>query len=204
MKKIVIDGMDGSGKDTQFDKLKQAFPNAFFTREPGGPGIGEDLRHLLINDPRAKDIPWFGQFLLFWANRAISEHEIEKAGHELVFKNRGASSTWAFQICGEEKNEFRGYFWDIYNMLFSPDQYLNPNLYIVFDLPAETARERANRRAGDQTHYDTRPLEYYQRVRDGFIEFANGENVEFVDASKSVEEVFAQTMAVLAKHGITP
>ena len=37
---VVIEGIDTAGKSTQLEILKNKFPNAIFTKEPGGTTLG--------------------------------------------------------------------------------------------------------------------------------------------------------------------
>lgn len=66
-----------------------------------------------------------------------------------------------------------------------------PDLYLVLDLPAEVA---FNRRAKDQSQhkskFDLKPIEYHQRVRDGFRAFARFAPVSFIDANRPPQAIF--------------
>ena len=50
---ITLDGIDGAGKTTQLDVIRDWFAAhrlpVLFTREPGGTPLGEALRDLLLN-----------------------------------------------------------------------------------------------------------------------------------------------------------
>ena len=50
---ISLDGIDGAGKTTQLNVIKQWFEKqnlpVQFTREPGGTPLGEKLRDILLN-----------------------------------------------------------------------------------------------------------------------------------------------------------
>ena len=45
---IILNGVDGSGKDTQFQNLLSLYPNAIQLREPGGTPIGEIIRDVIL------------------------------------------------------------------------------------------------------------------------------------------------------------
>jgi dTMP kinase len=49
-KYVTLPGMDGSGKNTIFQLLKNHFPDAVFTREPGGTPEAEIIRDVLLNE----------------------------------------------------------------------------------------------------------------------------------------------------------
>lgn len=50
---LTLDGIDGAGKTTQLNVIRQWFAAqdrpVLFTREPGGTPLGEALRRLLLN-----------------------------------------------------------------------------------------------------------------------------------------------------------
>ncbi len=205
-KYVVFDGMDGCGKGTQIDLLKAELDNsAVFTREPGGTLLAEEIRKLGRDNPLASESTALFKFLLFWAAREDLEYKLvfpalQSGKH--VFSDRGDSSTHAFQMNGEEHKELFHLFHLIRRHVF-----LNrrpPDLYIVFDLPAEMSRERAMQDATRKTtHFDIRDLAFYERVREGFREFAERASVVFIDATGSPKEVHALVCAALAEVGIS-
>ena len=115
-----------------------------------------------------------------------------------MFSDRGDSSTFAFQVCGEEHNDLT----EVFNLMRK--FVLHPDLYVVFDLPAETARARVLRDANrEKNHFDDRDLEYYKRVRGGFRKFKEYAPVNFVDATQSPEEVHQSVLRSLAENDVT-
>ena len=70
---VVIEGIDTAGKSTQLDILQKKFPNAVFTKEPGGTEIGQELRAMVLNG-RAKSK--MAEMFLFLADRAEHIEEI--------------------------------------------------------------------------------------------------------------------------------
>lgn len=208
-KYIVLDGMDGVGKGTQVELLKRKFSSAVFTREPGGTPFAEEIRRVVRDQPRADTSTPLAHFLLFWAAREDLQYNLVapalRAGKH-VFSDRGDSSTFAFQLYGEEHEEFFGPFMLMRNLVFAGGNgRRSPDLYIIFDLPAEVARERALQDAQrTKTHYDVRGVEYYQRVRTGFKKFAKYGRVKFIDATRTPEEVHCSVIEILAEENIVP
>lgn len=206
-KYVVFDGMDGSGKGTQMRLLEEKFSNfAVFTREPGGTPFAEEIRKIVRDNPLAGKSTALNNFLLFWAAREELQHNLVdpalRSGKH-VFSDRGDSSTYAFQICGEEHKELSHLFNLMRKHVFLGRQ--KPDLYIIFDLPAEEARERAMRDASrEKNHFDIRTLAYYKRVREGFREFAEHIPVEFIDATRSPEKIHRSVLMTLAKKMVIP
>jgi dTMP kinase len=205
-KYVIIDGMDGSGKGTQMALLRRVFPpTTVFTREPGGTPFAEEIRSMLLDTSRCGSSSPLNNFLLFWAAR--EEHLFKLVAPSLaegkhVVSDRGDSSTFAFQIHGEQHMDLLPLFAILRETIFHGRR--KPDLYIIFDLPAEVARERATRDTkGEKNHFDERYLEYYERVRRGFQNFASQAPVALIDASRSPEEVHTSVLEQLAKLGIT-
>lgn len=91
---VVIEGIDTAGKSTQIAMLRQAFPDALFTKEPGGSPLGQTLRTMLLEthdySPRA-------EFFLFLADRA--EHidkVLRPARDRLIISDRSLVSGIAY------------------------------------------------------------------------------------------------------------
>jgi dTMP kinase len=80
---------------------------------------------------------------------------------------------------------------------------LEPDLTIVLDLPLEQARSR---RAGPADRVESRPTDYHERVRNGFLTEAKRrpDRIQVVDASQPVEavhEAICQAVGVLVEKG---
>ena len=204
-KYIVFDGMDGSGKGTQMKLLEKKFGNSIiFTREPGGTPFAEEIRRVVRDNVLASESTALNNFLLFLASREELQHNLVaptlKSGKH-VFSDRGDSSTYAFQLCGEEHEELTHLFNLSREHIFLNRQ--SPDLYIVFDLPAEMSRRRALQDVARKTnHFDVRDLGFYERVRKGFRKFAVHMPVKFVDATRTPEEIHQEVLELLAEEGI--
>ena len=191
-KYVVLDGMDGSGKGTQMALLRSVFSSsAVFTREPGGTPFAEEIRRVVRDNPLAEESTPLNNFLLFWAAREEVMHNLVmpalQSGKD-VFSDRGDSSTFAFQIHGEENMDLLPLFSVLREAVFRARR--QPDLYIIFDLPAGVARERVLRDSErEKNHFDLRDLWYYECVRQGFRNFANYAPVVLVDAEQSSEKI---------------
>ncbi len=206
-KYVVFDGMDGSGKGTQLALLEKMLGSStVFTREPGGTPFAEKIRALVRDDPLAGGSTALNNFLLFWAAREELQQNIVsptlQAGKH-VFSDRGDSSTFAFQIHGENDIALLGLFNIIRGRVFGIRGRRAPDLYVIFDLPPQVARDRVKQDTSRmQNHFDMRDLEYYARVRYGFRKFAVCHPVVFIDATKSKEEIHRSVVNVLVKRGV--
>lgn len=202
---IVIEGLDGSGKGTQIRLLKEKLSRqpVFFTREPGGEGnaLAEEIREMLLRQG-GPESTGLADFYLFFASRAAHVEltvEPNRARGTHVVCDRYASSTYAFQIYGEERYGLKALF-DANMQSLGTNFY--PSLYIVLDLPPEVAYER--RKKDDEqakSKFDIKPLAYHERVREGYKAFAKKYGpVEFVDANRPVEEVQQDVWNIISRE----
>ncbi len=93
---IAIEGIDTAGKSTQIEALKNHFPDAVITKEPGGTAIGQEIRRLVLS---AKTKSKRAEFLLFLADRAEHIKEvIEPNLHKMIISDRSAVSGVAYAL----------------------------------------------------------------------------------------------------------
>jgi len=69
-----------------------------------------------------------------------------------------------------------------------------PDLTLVFDLPVEVGLERAFGRGLFETRFESKGLEFHQRLREGFLRIveANPNRCVLIDAVGSPDEVEAR------------
>lgn len=195
---IVVEGLDGSGKTEVINRIKADFPKFLYTREPGGSIFGEMIRSVLL-DKNSKNVPPLPMLFGFMASRA--SHVQEKilpalAKGQNVISDRFDTSTFAFQLFGQENRNLEKTFW------FNRDQILK-NLkveYIYLRIKPEVSMERRKNRELNN-HFDNQTKSYHQRVFDGYEKFFSKTKarVHKVDASKSKDEVYQDVLVVIQK-----
>lgn len=199
---IVVEGLDGSGKDTVVDLLKIDFPEIAYTHEPGGTEVAEEIRRIFIsNKNRTEKLDTLTELFLMHAARR--QHVLNFIQPKLergvtVVCNRFDPSTYAYQLFANGKTE-------IYGELFHQLHRLTvgvfePNRYIFLDVSPEESKRRTEIRAsdgGEVSRFDEKPVEYYRKIRAGYLDylkrFCNKKYV-IVDANKSKKEVY-ETLA---------
>ncbi|MEA3512410.1 MAG: dTMP kinase [Campylobacterota bacterium] len=91
---VILEGIDTAGKSTQLDILKQKYPEAIFTKEPGGTDIGIKLREMVLNGEAKSKV---AEMFLFLADRAEHSYEIvKKHRDDIVISDRGFLSGIAY------------------------------------------------------------------------------------------------------------
>ena len=196
---IVIDGMDGSGKGTQIRLLRESLPQEAFvyTREPGGTPRAEEIRRDLM---RMEGAPSNAvcDFFLFWAARGSHIEDMVEPARTRgvhVITDRYDSSTFAFQIHGEAQWSLEPVFHAVRTTL--PEHY-RPDAYIILDLPATVAFERRRGDVSqDKSKFDVKPLEYHERVRNGFLALKEFAPVRFVDAQRDPESIHTEVRSIV-------
>jgi dTMP kinase len=154
--------------------------------DPGGTETGKLLRTLLLEQKNAINLPC--EALLFMASRAQLVGEIIRpalACGTLVICDRFLLANVVYQ--GHAGGLDPGLLWRIGRMA---TEGLEPDLTLILDLPPEVA---ATRLSGPRDRLESRPLEYQQRVREGFRSeaLAHPDTMRLLDASGSVEQVQA-------------
>ena len=81
-----------------------------------------------------------------------------------------------------------------------------PDLTLLFDLGAETGGARRAAARGHTNRIDREPLEFHDRVRQGFLELARAEPRRFVtiDAGREIQDVELQVWAAFESRIIGP
>lgn len=194
---VVFEGPDGSGKSTQFRRFcgacRQAGVAVCEVREPGGTGIGEAVRELLLAHTHG-DMTLRCEMLLYMASRAqLVERIIRPAlqGGSLVVADRYVSSTLAYQGGGGGLPER-----DILDVARAATDGLEPDLVLIFDVDEATA---ACRRDPTPDRIEARPEAFRERVRRSYLEQArrHPSRHAVIDATGGPDRVFADTLAAL-------
>jgi dTMP kinase len=187
---ITFEGIEGCGKSTQSKLLKKYLEdnnkNVFWTREPGGPRVSEDIRSLLLNKECVEMLPET-ELLLFMASRAqhTGEWIIPRLlNGDYVISDRYFDSTLAYQGAArsislekiEQINTFATYG-------------LVPDITFLIDLPAEIGLGRISK--ADADRMESESLDFHKNVRNGFLSVAKSNHERFIiiDGRQSVEEI---------------
>lgn len=188
---ITLEGPDGSGKTTQMKMLAEALRargfTVYTTREPGGTGISDKIREILLDHANKAMVP-HTEILLFLASRSQHTEEVIRprlARGEVVICDRYRDSTIAYQGYG------RGVDIDMLHRLNDfATKHLLPDLTVLMDVSAETGlARRANE--GDWNRLDADAVEFHRRVRAGYLELVAAEPGRWavVDANQDKDSV---------------
>lgn len=200
-KLITLDGIDGAGKTTQLEVIRQWFAAhglpVLFTREPGGTALGETLRGLLLDAQGRVSLKT--ETLLMFAARQQHLDEVilpVLAEGTHVVCDRFTDASYAYQGGG------RGLGAEAVAVLEQWVQGgLRPDLTLVLDVPLATALARLNT-GRDKDRFEREDAAFFARVRDTYLQRAAAEpqRCVVVDSSRSKETVKAQIETVLAER----
>lgn len=198
---IVVDGPDGAGKSTLIKGVVAALVAdghpVLATREPGGAPFAEAIRELILHEDSAKADPLT---MLYLFNAARQEHLVQTVRPALgrgdvVICDRFDSSTYAYQVIGEERPDLGS----LFGLLRTQYQATLP-YYLMLDVSPEVGRTRMTDRA-KQNHFDERDAVFHERVRGGFKDFlasfCKPDNFSIINAESSPEEVLVATLEVV-------
>lgn len=203
---ITFEGIDGSGKSTQIQLLKEMLEerNHVVTtlREPGGNILSEQIRQLLLDskeqvDPRC-------ELLLFTAARAQLVSSVIRPALEagkIVICDRYIDSSVAYQGYGrglsiesiESINDFA-------------TAGLIPDITFIFDLSVDDAAKRSGFRSNDnQTKPDRMERSgdaFFERTKQGYLDIAkkSDRNIFIINANDAMNDIREQVESIVVSY----
>ena len=193
---ITFEGADGCGKTTQIQLIKEYLDKKnienILTREPGGSDLGIHLRKILLH--YENPVSNITETFLYLADRAQHiEYKIKPAleSGKIVLCDRHTDSTIAYQGYGREQNID-----EIKHLNSIATAGVIPDLTIVFDIDTEIAQKRLQ---GEKDRLEAEGIEFHKKLRHGYLEIAKNDpkRVKVIDANKSIERVFSDTIKVI-------
>ena len=201
---ISFEGIDGSGKTTQITLLEKHLKSrdlpVVVAREPGGTEVGESIRQVLLHSRNAELRP-LSELLLYYASRHQNLYQrilpALDAGY-WVLCDRDADASMAYQGYG------RGVDLSLIDQLNQMviSQHM-PDLTVLIDmdpaLAVSRARDRNRHDSVDEGRFEKESLEFYQRVRQGYLKIAQNfpHRVRVVNGDQPVETLHREIVSLL-------
>ena len=197
---ISFEGIDFSGKSTQIELLKDYLvehnKKVEILREPGGTEISEKVRRILLDNKNEKMFAE-AELLLFSASRAQLVREkirpyLQKGIY--VISDRFHDSSTAYQGYG------RGIPLDTVmkvHQLAIGDNI--PDVTFFIDIPVGIANERKKKKSKVKLdRIELADIEFYNRVRSGYLEIARQEErFKVIDGTQNIETIQNQIISEL-------
>ena len=186
---ITLEGSEGVGKTTNIDvvcRLLEANGVPFIkTREPGGTPLAEALREAMLA-VREEEVSAMTELLIVFAARTQHLDRVIRpalAAGQWVVCDRFTDASYAYQGYG------RGL--DLERITALEDWVQNglqPDLTLLLDLAPEVAEQRMQERTKDRM--ESEKLEFYQRVRSGYLRrAAQDARFRVIEAKNTIDAV---------------
>ena len=187
---ITIEGIECVGKSTNAKfietMLNKKGCKTLVTRAPGGSGIGEKIRNILLFEKKDTLSP-MTELLLLFAAREKHINEIIKPALEngtWVICDRFTDASFAYQGFGRELG-----FEKVNQLKALIQKDFEPDLTILLDAPLEVITSR--RKLNPNDRFESEDKKFFGRVRNGYLELAKifEDRVRVIDASQDIEDV---------------
>ncbi|OED30091.1 dTMP kinase [Methanosphaera sp. WGK6] len=178
---IVLEGIDGAGKSTQTQLLKEWLTTKNYETkiivEPTNSEIGQLIRKQLLKEESTNDINQQMLALLFAADRLTLKQEIldAKNSDKIILSDRSFYSSICYQ-----NNESIDISWVANINIHTPQ----PDLTIILDLNEQDAIKRCDKEEVFET------ITFLEKTRKNYLKLLKTEkNIIKIDATPSTEEV---------------
>lgn len=194
---IVIEGLDGCGKTTQYRQLMSYLgKSAVGVREPGSTPVSEAIRKLLIDKAIPRD-PAANVFLFAAARADLMSNVIRpaiQAGNTVV-SDRNWLSSAAYQTAEGVLLQ------DILAInKLATKEFFEPDLVLFIDVEPATCRDRIVARGHDAGNYfEVKGLQFFENARELYLQQVRAlRHGVIISGEQAIEQVWADIQAVVA------
>ena len=171
---IVFEGIDGAGKSTQIQLLKEWLENNGLEVEtivePTDSDVGKLIRKILTQPNATDELMQKTLGLLFAADRLILMDKIANAGSKVILSDRSFISSLAYQEPQEwiaEINKFA----------------LKPDLVLLLDLDLKTSVDRCS----GEDEFENE--EFLNKVKQNYLDLIEEYNHVIIDGNNGINKV---------------
>ncbi len=196
VKSLFLEGTDGSGKSTQFALLKDYLTKHHMPflslREPGGSDYYEALRDFHLHSPHQH--PAISDALLTAAGRAANIEQARQAlaNGQWVISDRAYPSSFVYQaVQGVPLLNIK----TINDFALDGFEY---DFKILLDVPVDVAQERINESGVKKDHWEKQGTEFFEKVRQAYLEIAQTEQYHIIDASGDPDSIHQQIVDIIS------
>ena len=186
MKIFSFEGIEGVGKSTQINLLKEYLEtngyNTEILREPGSTITGESIRSILLDSK--ENLSSESELLLMFAARAqlISE-KVNNSNSDIILFDRFYDASLAYQGFG--RNLPIDFIQSLITFINCPE----PRLTFLLDISVQNGFERKVNDVKDRI--ESAGNEFFQKVREGYLEIAknNKNRIKVIDAMQPIDNI---------------
>jgi len=182
---IVVEGLDGAGKSTAIESIKQFLASqgihVVLTREPGGTAVGEELRAIIKEHRHDEPLDPLCELLIMYAARVQLIKQVilpALARGDWVLADRNELSSYAYQGGGRGIPTA-----DIDGLSRLCVADCKPDLLLFMDIDPKQGLERIKAR-GELDRMDQESLLFFENVHQAYHQaIAGKKEVRVIDAS---------------------
>lgn len=176
---IVIEGIDTAGKSTQLENLNKKFPEAVYTKEPGGTALGIKLREMALSGEAKSSV---AEMFLFLADRAEHIEEVIKPNlHKTIISDRSVISGISYAKTMDLQ--------EVIDLNIIATSNIMPTHVILLELSRNELISRLSQKQNDAI--ELRGIDYLLDIQERMkttIKTLNLRHI-FIDASLSIKEI---------------
>lgn len=200
-KLISIEGIEGAGKTTAMEFVKQFFSenkmDIVWTREPGGTPIAEEIRDLVLHSTQKETIEAEAELLLMFASRVQHMQKIilpALSQGKWVVTDRFIDASYAYQCGGRGVDAHYIEFLDRWIV-----GELQPDLTLLLDVTPEIGFARTQTRGLHQDRIEHESSTFFQRVRQVYLNRAEQfpHRIHLIDATQNLKYVEKEIRHIL-------
>lgn len=204
---IVIEGQDGTGKDTQAKMLKEYFESqgkkVVTYSESGTASEDEFVSGIArLNFGSKQDIGYKTRVLLFLVNRyeqwrKLAEPALKNG--DIVITTRNWLSTLIYEGYGTGVS--KSFIIKLHKIVM-PEYYFKPDKIILLTIDEQNQLKRLSSQKDEkwdrkQEFWKSKGGEFQKKINKAYLKIAKENNIQTIDASGTVEEVFERIKKVL-------
>ena len=186
MKIISFEGIEGVGKSTQINLLKDYLESKNYLieiyREPGSTPVGEKIRDILLDSNN--DLSNETELLLMFAARSeLIDKKINTSQCDYLLLDRFYDASMAYQGYGRKLSK---------DFITSLTSFINcpiPDLSILLDISVKEGFQRKNSDVKDRIESSSN--DFFNKVRKGYktIANANKNRFEIINAANDIDKI---------------
>lgn len=181
---LILEGVDTSGKSTQIELLKEVYPQACFSKEPGGTDLGAKIREMILHEGVSNHK---AELFLFLADRA--EHYLKVVQqHEVVISDRGFISGIAYALANHKDYDLN--FLTTLNSFALDDKM--PDFVVLLETNETLIKSRLSQKSQDMI--EKRGIAYLLKVQELMKEVLQKLEINHIviDASKEIDTIHSE------------
>lgn len=171
---IALEGIDGVGKTTQINRLKESYPDAVFTKEPGATTLGAKLRELILGE---NDFDKKSELFLFLADRAEHTQKVLAPNikkNKMIFSDRSLISGIAYANSEFDMN----YICELNRYAVSG---ILPDKAVIFIISKDGYSQRIKNRGIKEDNIEKKGVDFMMQTQERFLQAVKMLKIKYIE-----------------------